>query len=71
MEFIESKLKELDAEKAELAAFQTLDRQRRSLEYALFDKELTEARAKAAKVGREGCVLLTRLRWYQMRRGPV
>lgn len=49
-EFIESKLKELDAEKAELAAFQALDRQRRSIEYALFDKELTETRAKAAKV---------------------
>lgn len=60
-EFIESKLQELDAEKAELAAFQVLDRQRRSIEYALFDKELTEARAKAAKVRARahtsGCVV--------------
>jgi hypothetical protein len=107
VEFIEGKLEELDAEKAELAAFQVgrradglrgwlaghelrrlragcrlrglqpggrgwnrlhalgphacvcplaplpqaLDRQRRSIEYALFDKELADARAKAAKVG--------------------
>ncbi|KIZ01960.1 Structural maintenance of chromosomes protein 3, partial [Monoraphidium neglectum] len=53
VEFIESKLQELDAEKAELAAFQALDRQRRSIEYALFDKELAEARSKAAKVEAE------------------
>jgi hypothetical protein len=101
VEFIEGKLQELDAEKAELAAFQVrgetklnaspctngmspclqtvssllllthpagrspsltglslppykqaLDRQRRSIEYALFDKELAEARTKAAKVRR-------------------
>lgn len=50
VEFIEGKLAELDAEKAELAAFQALDRQRRSIEYALFDKELADARAKAQKV---------------------
>ncbi|GBF98156.1 hypothetical protein Rsub_10568 [Raphidocelis subcapitata] len=50
VEFIESKLRELDAEKAELAEFQALDRQRRSIEYALFDRELAEARSKAAKL---------------------
>ena len=51
--FIEGRLRELDAERAELAEFQALDRQRRSVEYALFDKELADARAKAAKAEAE------------------
>ncbi|CAI7876370.1 unnamed protein product [Closterium sp. NIES-53] len=41
---IEARLKELDEEKEELKRFQLLDKQRRSLEYAIFEKELAEAR---------------------------
>jgi len=46
--YIEEKLGELDAERAELAAFQRADTELRSVEYALCDRDLTEARAKLA-----------------------
>ncbi|GJP45295.1 hypothetical protein CLOM_g4699 [Closterium sp. NIES-68] len=47
---IESRLKELDEEKEELKRFQQLDKQRRSLEYAIFEKELAEAREQLESV---------------------
>jgi structural maintenance of chromosome 3 (chondroitin sulfate proteoglycan 6) len=45
VDYIEARLAELDSEKDELKAFQTLDRDRRALEYTIFVKELDEAKA--------------------------
>ncbi len=38
MTYIEGKLSELEKDRAELAEYNTLDRTRRSIEYAIFDK---------------------------------
>ena len=43
---MEAKLRQLDAEKKELAEYQQHDRNRRSLEYAIYDKEVTDTRSK-------------------------
>eukprot|EP00850_Spirogloea_muscicola_P019286 SM000187S03903 [mRNA] locus=s187:97887:106614:- [translate_table: standard] len=48
--YIEERLKELDEEKEELSKYQQLDKQRRSLEYTLFDKELSETKSKVEEV---------------------
>eukprot|EP00850_Spirogloea_muscicola_P012247 SM000078S22106 [mRNA] locus=s78:418815:427691:- [translate_table: standard] len=48
--YIEERLKELDEEKEELSKYQQLDKQRRSLEYTIFDKELSETRSKVEEV---------------------
>jgi structural maintenance of chromosome 3 (chondroitin sulfate proteoglycan 6) len=48
---IEAKLSELNAERAELEAYQALDKQQRGIEYALLDRELTAARRELAKAG--------------------
>ena len=47
---LETKLKELDEERAELAQYQQIDKQRRSLEYAIYDKEISDIRAKLEQV---------------------
>jgi len=44
LEVIEKRLKELDAEKAELAEYQTLDKRRKVAEYTYYDKEQRKAR---------------------------
>jgi structural maintenance of chromosome 3 (chondroitin sulfate proteoglycan 6) len=41
MEFIEDRLQELESEKKELAEFTRLDKDRRCIEYAMYDRELT------------------------------
>ncbi|KAH9570768.1 hypothetical protein CY35_02G058500 [Sphagnum magellanicum] len=46
VQYIEERLKELDEEKEELKMYQQLDKQRRSLEYTIFEKELLDARQK-------------------------
>ena len=51
VQYIEAKLKELDAERAELAEYNTLDRQRKCIEYTILDVEAADARKKLAKVG--------------------
>jgi len=43
---LEERLRELEGERAELAKFQAVDRQCRSLEYTIYDAEITDARAK-------------------------
>jgi structural maintenance of chromosome 3 (chondroitin sulfate proteoglycan 6) len=43
-------LKDLDEEKEELGKYQHLDKQRKSLEYAIFNKEVQDAQKKLAKV---------------------
>jgi structural maintenance of chromosome 3 (chondroitin sulfate proteoglycan 6) len=50
VQYIEEKLAELDAERAELAEFQRADTELRSVEYALCDRDLTDARAKLSTV---------------------
>ena len=44
LEYMENKLEELRGEKEELDAYQKLDRDRRAVEYTLYDKELRRAR---------------------------
>lgn len=47
---IEQRLSELNAERAELEAFQALDRTARGIEYALLDRELSGARRELSAV---------------------
>ncbi|MCO5576606.1 hypothetical protein L7F22_030421 [Adiantum nelumboides] len=46
VQYIEERLQELDEEKEELKKYQQLDKQRRSLEYTIFEKELLDTRQK-------------------------
>jgi structural maintenance of chromosome 3 (chondroitin sulfate proteoglycan 6) len=48
--YIEERLKELDEEKEELQKYQQLDKERRTLEYTIFDKELADAKEKLEQV---------------------
>ncbi|KAH7431805.1 hypothetical protein KP509_08G067300 [Ceratopteris richardii] len=48
--YIEERLKELDEEREELKKYQELDRQRRSLEYTIFEKELLDTRQKLDEI---------------------
>jgi structural maintenance of chromosome 3 (chondroitin sulfate proteoglycan 6) len=48
--YINERLKELESEKEELKEYQQLDRERRALEYCLFDHELKETEAKLSEV---------------------
>ncbi|CAK9190374.1 unnamed protein product [Sphagnum troendelagicum] len=50
VQYIEERLKELDEEKEELKMYQQLDKQRRSLEYTIFEKELLDARQKLEEI---------------------
>lgn len=52
VEQLDEKLGELDAEREELHKYQQLDKQKRGLEYAVYDKELSDARKKLDEVGR-------------------
>ncbi|KAK9866710.1 hypothetical protein WJX84_008069 [Apatococcus fuscideae] len=47
---LEFRLKELDEERAELAQYQQIDKQRRSLEYAIYDKEISDIRSKLEQI---------------------
>ncbi|XP_021278001.1 structural maintenance of chromosomes protein 3 [Herrania umbratica] len=46
VQYLDERLKELDEEKEELRKYQQLDKQRKSLEYTIYDKELQDARRK-------------------------
>ncbi|KAL5763624.1 hypothetical protein ACOSQ2_016218 [Xanthoceras sorbifolium] len=50
VKYLDERLKELDEEKEELRKYQQLDKQRKSLEYTIYDKELHDARQKLAEV---------------------
>lgn len=50
VQYLEERLRELDEEKEELKKYQQLDKQRRSLEYTIYDKELHDARQKLGEV---------------------
>ena len=58
---LEERLAELEAERAELAAFQAADAQRRSLEYAIYDREASDARAKLVEVRHARCLPCLRM----------
>ncbi|KAG0582265.1 hypothetical protein KC19_3G047000 [Ceratodon purpureus] len=50
VQYIEERLKELDEEKEELKKYQQLDKQRRSLQYTIFEKELLDTRQKLEEI---------------------
>ena len=50
VQYLDERLRELDEEKEELKKYQQLDKQRKSLEYTIFDKELHDARQKLMEV---------------------
>ncbi|KVI08018.1 RecF/RecN/SMC [Cynara cardunculus var. scolymus] len=53
VQYLDERLRELDEEKAELKKYQQLDKQRKSLEYTIYDKELNEARRELTEVDEE------------------
>ncbi|KAL9651690.1 hypothetical protein ABK040_009305 [Willaertia magna] len=53
IEYVEQRLDELEKEKKELKEFQTLDKERRCIEYAIFDQELNEAIINLEKIEKE------------------
>lgn len=57
------KLDELEADRAELEAYQALDKQQRGINFALLDRELTAARKELAKVRGRGGVMGCRCGW--------
>jgi len=50
VQYLDERLKELDEEKEELRKYQQLDKQRKSLEYAIFSKEVQDAQQKLTEV---------------------
>ncbi|WJX64368.1 Structural maintenance of chromosomes protein 3 [Trifolium repens] len=48
--YLDERLKELDEEKEELRKYQQLDKQRKSLEYAIFNKEVQDAQLKLTEI---------------------
>lgn len=54
LEFIESRLAELESEKNELGEYQRLDKERRAIDYALHSKQLTDATRKFENVKKRG-----------------
>ncbi|KAI3746459.1 hypothetical protein L6452_08893 [Arctium lappa] len=53
VQYLDERLRELDEEKAELKKYQQLDKQRKSLEYTIYDKELNDARRELTEVDEE------------------
>ena len=47
---LEERLAELDEEREELAKYRKVDKERRSLEYTIYDKDLHETRLNLEKV---------------------
>ncbi len=50
MEYIEERLKELEQEKDELKEFEKLDKERRGLQYTIYDQELSDTNNKLKDV---------------------
>ncbi|KAK4531302.1 hypothetical protein CCYA_CCYA07G2159 [Cyanidiococcus yangmingshanensis] len=53
LEYIEKRLGELESEKAELLAYQQVDRERRALEKAIYERELAELKAQLETIEHE------------------
>jgi structural maintenance of chromosome 3 (chondroitin sulfate proteoglycan 6) len=47
---VSTQVQQLEEERRELARFQQVDKQRRSLEYTIYDKEVTETATKLEQV---------------------
>ena len=56
VQYLDERLKELDEEKEELRKYQQLDKQRKSLEYTIYDKEIHDARQKLVEVSCVCCL---------------
>ncbi|CAA7022681.1 unnamed protein product [Microthlaspi erraticum] len=50
VQYLDERLRELDEEKEELRKYQQLDKQRKSLEYTIYDKELHDTKEKLEQV---------------------
>lgn len=50
VQYLDERLKELDEEKEELRKYQQFDKQRKSLEYAIYNKEVLDAQQKLVEV---------------------
>ncbi|XP_073271974.1 structural maintenance of chromosomes protein 3 [Primulina huaijiensis] len=50
VQYLDDRLRELDEEKEELKKYQQLDKQRKSLEYTIYDKELHDAKQKLVEI---------------------
>ncbi|CAA3031337.1 structural maintenance of chromosomes 3 [Olea europaea subsp. europaea] len=50
VEYLDERLRELDEEKEELRKYQQLDKQRKSLEYTIYDKELHDAKQRLSEI---------------------
>ncbi|KAK7276549.1 hypothetical protein RIF29_17691 [Crotalaria pallida] len=50
VQYLDERLKELDEEKEELRKYQQLDKQRKSLEYAIYNKEVQDAQQKLTEI---------------------
>ncbi|PSR95439.1 Structural maintenance of chromosomes protein like [Actinidia chinensis var. chinensis] len=50
VQYLDERLKELDEEKEELRKYQQLDKQRKSLEYTIYDKEIHDAMQKLVEI---------------------
>ena len=55
MEQLNAKLSELEGERAELVEYQRLDKQRRALEFAIYDRDLSDTKAALDKAGLQRC----------------
>lgn len=64
VQYLDERLKELDEEKEELRKYQQLDKQRKSLEYTIYDKELHDARQRLAEVMLRYLYVLTSSNFY-------
>jgi structural maintenance of chromosome 3 (chondroitin sulfate proteoglycan 6) len=60
--YIEDRLRELEDEKEELREFQSLDREKRALEYTIYDQELKAARTKLQRLEVEKVELAEQLK---------
>ncbi|XP_047317733.1 structural maintenance of chromosomes protein 3 isoform X2 [Impatiens glandulifera] len=50
VQYLDERLRELEEEKEELRKYQQLDKQRKSLEYTIYDKEIHDARQKLSEI---------------------
>lgn len=50
LKYIDERLSELETEKEELVKFETLDKQKRSIEYNLYEKQLRDSEKNLEKV---------------------
>ncbi|KAL7611996.1 hypothetical protein Lser_V15G05589 [Lactuca serriola] len=64
MQYVDDRLKELDEAKAELKDYQQLDKQRKSLEYSIYEKQLNDAQRELDEVNKERHVISEELVRY-------